>query len=129
MLLLDTCALIFDALAPHRLSRKGAAAIKKGTDARALCCCDISFWEVAMLVSKGRLEPGVPIGRFLHLAIQARSLQVLPLTPEIAEVSVSLTRHKDPADRIIGATSIVHDLALVTSDRRLRSDPRIETVW
>jgi len=58
MLVLDTCALIFDALAPKRLSRAAAAAIASGESANALACCDISLWEIAMLIKHGRLAPG-----------------------------------------------------------------------
>ena len=53
MLILDTCALVFDSLDPARLSKKAAAAIAQADDAGTLACCDISLWEIAMLVSKG----------------------------------------------------------------------------
>ena len=56
MLILDTCVLIYDALAPEQLSRRAAKAIARASDNLAIS--DISLWEVAMLIEKGRLDPG-----------------------------------------------------------------------
>jgi PIN domain nuclease of toxin-antitoxin system len=47
-------------------------------------------------------------------------LHVWPLTREIAHLSTRLDITGDPADELIGATSIVHNVPLVTRDRRLR---------
>lgn len=53
MSVLDTCALIFDALAPDKQSKKALRAIEQGKKHGELACCDISLWEIAMLVQKG----------------------------------------------------------------------------
>ena len=42
-----------------------------------------------------------------------------PLTREIARTSTRLGVHGDPADEIIVATSVVHNVPLVTRDRQL----------
>jgi PIN domain nuclease of toxin-antitoxin system len=107
MIILDTCAVIYDALTPDRLTSVAREAIEHADAAGELACCDIS----------------------LHLALTARALRVLPITPEIAALSVALGLHGDPADRIIAATAVHHDAGLVTSDLRLRHAPRLRTVW
>jgi len=43
-----------------------------------------------------------------------------PLTIDVCAAIVQVDVHVDPADEIIAATSIVHDVPLVTRDRRLR---------
>jgi PIN domain nuclease of toxin-antitoxin system len=129
MVILDTCAVIFDALTPDRLTETAREAIQRADAAGELGCCDISLWEIAMLAERGRIDAGTDILRFLHLTLTARSLRVLPITPEIASLSVSLGLHGDPADRLIAATAVHHDAALVTSDHRLRSAARVRTVW
>jgi PIN domain nuclease of toxin-antitoxin system len=129
MIILDTCAVLFDALTPDRLTETAREAIERADVARELGCCDISLWEIAMLAERGRIDVGTDIVRFLHLALTARSLHVLAITPEIAALSVSLGLHGDPADRLIAATAIHHDAELVTSDQRLRNAPRVRTVW
>jgi PIN domain nuclease of toxin-antitoxin system len=129
MIVLDTCAFIFDALTPDRLSASARDAIDRADEAHELACCDISFWEIAMLVDRGRINPGTDVASFLRLVVAARSLQVLSITPEIAALSVSLGLHGDPADRLIAATTIHHGAKLVTSDRLLREAPRVPTIW
>lgn len=131
MLILDTCALVFDSLDPARLSKKAAAAIEQADDAGLLACCDISLWEIAMLVSKGRLDPGADSQKFIQLVLTARDIKVLPITPEIAARSAQpdFCSHGDPADRIIAASAILHKSKLVTSDRKLATVTGLHIVW
>jgi PIN domain nuclease of toxin-antitoxin system len=129
MIVLDTCALLYDALTPDRLTEAARSAIERADTAGQLACCDISLWEIAMLAARGRIDPGTDVASFLHLALSARSTHVLPLTPEIAALSVSLGLHGDPADRLIAATTVHHGAQLVTSDQRLRDVPGVPTIW
>jgi PIN domain nuclease of toxin-antitoxin system len=41
----------------------------------------------------------------------------------------TLDLHGDPADRIIAATAIIHRAKLVTSDKLLRRDRAVPTLW
>ena len=131
MLILDTCALVFDSLAPVRLSKKATAAIAQADDARTLACCDISLWEIAMLISKGRLDPGTNAQEFIQLVLAARKIEIIPITPTIAAKSVlsEFCPHGDPADRIIAASTIIHKAKLVTSDRKLATVAGLQIVW
>ena len=55
----------------------------------------------------------------------------MAITPEIAEQSADFDCeiNNDPADRIIAATSIVHNAQLVTPDSNLRNSSLIRTIW
>jgi PIN domain nuclease of toxin-antitoxin system len=130
VILLDTCVLIFDALAPERLSAIAREALDRGEADGTLACVDISLWEIAMLVSKGRLDPGTDSASFCQLALDARGVRVLPVTPEIALVSTELDLPQgDPADRLIAATAVANAADLVTSDERLRGSQAVKTLW
>ena len=130
MILLNTCVLVFDALAPERLSAEALRAVEKGEENGSLACCDISLREIAMLVAKGRLDPGTTPESFLEDLIHARGLAVLAITPEIAILANSNRfPHGDPADRIIGSTALVHGCRLVTADKRLQGVKGLTTVW
>lgn len=122
MILLDTNAVVFDALQPARLSRKARQLIEQAYARNELACCDISLWEIAMLVSKGRLDPGVSALEFTKLALAARSIQVLPVNPEIADLCVSFDDRvgSDPADRLVAATAVHYHATLITTDNSLR---------
>lgn len=131
VLILDTCAIIFDALTPERLGKKASVAIERAAVAGNLACCDISWWEIAMLVAKGRLDPGTNAREFIDLVMTARKFTVLAISPEIAVKSTDqvLGTHSDPADRIIAASAIVHRAKLVTSDRKLAAMNGLSVIW
>ena len=129
MILLDTCALIFDALSPERLSEVARRALDGGEARGSLACADISLWEIAMLVSKNRLDPGTDSATFSRLVLEARGVQVLPITPEIAIKSTRVdVAQGDPADRLIAATARAHNAVLVTVDQRLRNSRAVKTL-
>lgn len=130
MVVLDTNALIFDALKPKRLTTRALRAIETASTHGDIACSDISLWEIAMLVAKNRLDPGTELTQFLHDLIQARGLRVLPITPEIAALAQSAQfSHGDPADRIISATALYHQAKLISADARLRKLKTLEVAW
>jgi len=82
----------------------------------------IVLWEIAKLAELGRIELD------LDDADLTRTLQRIhtwPLTWEIGRESTRLDVKGDPADEIIGATSVVHRVPLVTRDRKLLRSQRI----
>lgn len=131
MIIMDTCAIIWDALEPTELTQKATAAIDKADKHNALIISDISLWEISMLIKKKRLEVNTTAANFLNLFLQSRNVSVQPISPEIAELSVNFSSeiNKDPADRIISATSIIRNAQLVTSDQNLRDSEILDTIW
>ena len=130
MIVLDTQVIVFDALDPTRLSARARNAVNQAAENRELACSDISLWEIAMLIAKGRLEPGMDANRFLEDLIAARRINVLPITPEIAVLSqADGFSHGDPADRLIAATAMFHRARLVTSDAKLRKLRSLAALW
>jgi len=129
VILLDTCAFIWDALDPSKLSSDAAKAIN-GAD-NDLIICDISIWEISMLIKRNRLSVDSTASEFIELALQARNFRIQEITPPIAELSVNFDQeiNNDPADRLISATSILLNAPLVTVDKNLRDVSLIETIW
>jgi PIN domain nuclease of toxin-antitoxin system len=128
---MDTCAIIWDALEPGKLSAKAKKAIKKADDSNALIMCDISIWEISMLVKRKRIEVDETPANLLRLILSSRNYTVVNISPEIAELSVNLDDdiNSDPADRLIAATSILKQAPVVTADKNLRNSTILETVW
>jgi PIN domain nuclease of toxin-antitoxin system len=131
MIIMDTCVLIFDSLTPERLSNKAKDILNAEENRSSLCCSDISLWEIAMLINKGRLHPGTDCLNYLQIVLDARQITVLPITPRIACLSTSMPEinHHDSADRIIAATTKEHRAALVTADQNLLNLKEITTIW
>ena len=131
MIVLDTCAIIWDAVAPQKLPLKAINAINTADTNHQLIISDISFWEIAMLISKQRLVIGANAATFLNLFLASRHVKVQLITPEIAELSTHFdaTINNDPADRIIAATTIMCHGSLVTADTNLRKAVQLTTIW
>ena len=129
MIVLDTCAVIWDALDATKLSPKAKKAIER--HASELIICDISIWEIAMLIKRKRLVVDMAISGFISLLLQSRNFHVQDITPEIAEMSVNFGSqiNNDPADRLIAATSILRNAPVITADRNIRAASMVETIW
>lgn len=128
MVVIDTHVLIQDVLEPKRLSTKARRALDGGSG--PLAVCDISLWEIAMLIAKGRIDPGTDAVQFIGDIVEARAISVLPVTPKIAVLAQSETfPHRDPADRLIAATAIVHGAQLLTADKQLGRTPGLRVLW
>lgn len=131
MILLDTCAIIWDALDPSKLTDQARSAIAKADDHNALIISDISHWEISMLIKRSRIEVDTSPANFLNLYLETRNVSVVSISPEIAELSTNFGSeiNNDPADRIIAATSIIYNARLVTADTNLRNSNLVDTVW
>lgn len=82
-----------------------------------LAVSGISCFEVSLLVKRGKLELSLPVEEWLIEALANSGVESLPVTCEIARRAVALPEiHRDPADRIIIATAIVHDAKLASVD-------------
>ena len=129
MILLDTCAIIWDALDASKLSPDAKNAIE--LNASELMICDISIWEISMLIKRKRLLVADTASGFINLMLQSRNYLVQEITPEIAELSVNFGPeiNSDPADRLIGATSILGNAPIVTADKNLRGAAILKTIW
>ena len=131
VIVLDTCAIIWDALGADRLTTKAKQTLKAAEADNELVISDISIWEIAMLVSRKRLEIEETAASFINLYLQYRTITVQPISSEIAELSVSFGQeiNNDPADRIIAATTILTGAKLVTADDNLINSAIVPTVW
>jgi PIN domain nuclease of toxin-antitoxin system len=81
----------------------------------------ISLWELGILEQRGRVRLDGGFRAWTQAAHQRFPLQEASLTREVAVRSCELDLpHRDPADRFLAATALVHELTLMTVDERLR---------
>jgi PIN domain nuclease of toxin-antitoxin system len=119
MVLLDTHALVWVVEGSQHLGRRAARLVDDALRSSGLGVASISFWEVAMLAHRRRidLDPSVEQWRLRVLGL---GVQEIPLTGDIAIAAVGLADfHADPADRIVVATGIVTGATLVTANDRI----------
>ena len=131
MVIVDTHIIIWEALDSGKLSKKAKYTFDKANESSGLIFCDISLWEISMLITKKRLEIEIPFLEFIDLIRTTRNYEFQSINPEIADIStnLSLEINADPADRIISATSIYSNSLLITADKNLRSSKLIKTIW
>lgn len=78
----------------------------------------IVLWEIAELRQLGRVEIDLESAEFTQALGR---IHIWALDLAVCRATLKLDFASDPADEIIAATSIVHKVALVTRDRRIRS--------
>ncbi len=111
MLNLDTHILVFALNGELRPSEQALLARNRWSVAA------IVLWELAKLVDLGRVDMDLDdrdISRVLN------RIHVWPLDLAVARASTRLDFEGDPADQLIAATSVVHNIPLLTRDRVMR---------
>jgi PIN domain nuclease of toxin-antitoxin system len=124
---LDTHAVIWSLMDDPRLGKKARELIASSTRDE-LIVSDMTLLETSMLIAKGRLqtkhEPEFLLGKI------AESFRIIPISPEIAHLAVTLKLpHGDPFDRVIAATAVHHKVPLLTRDKALKRSKAVETLW
>ena len=77
----------------------------------------ISLWEIAKLAQLGRIEVDLDS---VDLRRSLARLHTWPITVDVCRAIRNLDFRGDPADELIAATSLVHNVPLVTRDRAIR---------
>lgn len=129
MILLDTHVLVWAVAESSKLSKSAASAITQARKAGGLAISAISLWELAMLISRGRIQAFGTVEASVQLLTEG--VTVKPITPEIAAVAAQLPSDfpRDPADRLIASTARVEGIGLVTRDEKILASPLVHAIW
>ena len=118
-IVLDTNALIWLVSGSTNLGTESKQLVNQAISDNDLFVSAMSFWEVGVLVAKGRMMLYVPMLEWRRIALDLGMAEV-PVTGDIAMISTANNGlPNDPADRIITTTAMVIGGKLVTSDRKL----------
>ena len=92
--------------------------IDEATATRSILIPAICLWEVAMLAGRGRVELGRDSLSWMQDVLQLPGMSLAALDAEIAADTHHLPHwaHRDPADRMIVATTRRHAATLLTVD-------------
>lgn len=121
MILLDTNALLWLAESHPRLGEAARATIAQASGGAQILVSAISFWEIGMLLEKGRISLSEPLIRWAD-AVRTRSeIRIVAVDAKIAIEAGMLPGglHGDPGDRFIIATGRITGVPLLTSDRKI----------
>jgi PIN domain nuclease of toxin-antitoxin system len=131
VIVLDTHCWLWWASDPERLSARASATVDQAVADGAVYISSISTWEIAMLVSVGRLELTMEVADWVAKFEALPFVRFVPVDNHVAIRSVELPRpfHSDPADRIIVATALIVGATLITKDDKIRGYRGVRTVW
>jgi PIN domain nuclease of toxin-antitoxin system len=121
LLLVDTHTLIWMVEEAPQLGAQAAEVLNRAGWENRIAVSAITPWEIALLVSKGRLQLSAEVMQWIRVALAKPGVRLVPLEPEIAVESTRLPfeMHADPADRILVATARHLGATLVTADGAL----------
>ena len=122
--LLDTCAVLWAARQPERLSPRIRDLLLDNREELVLSV--VSAWEIAL-----KPELGIPdVARWFRQAARNLHARILPVRLEhIAALEKLPARHRDPFDRLLIAQAAAGQLALLTPDETIQKYPEVNCVW
>lgn len=126
-LVVDTHYLIWDLQGNSRFDSALPLLEKYGAE---VYISSISFWELGMLTGKKKISIPYSIKQFFSDLIRQRGYKILHITPEISDLVAQYADeiNGDPADRVIAATVLANDAALLTADLDLKSLSFLKTI-
>ncbi|MEA3348588.1 MAG: type II toxin-antitoxin system VapC family toxin [Pseudomonadota bacterium] len=119
MILLDTHVLVWLDEGNSRLGVHSRDIIDKALLQDHLAVSAISFWEIAMLVGKKRLEIKMDL-QVWRLELLGNGLQEITMHGFMAIQAANLADfHGDPADRMIVSSALANSATLITADEKI----------
>ena len=128
-LLLDTHSLLWYGLNDPKLSVVARRLILDPQNIVLLS--PVSFWEIAIKVSIGKLALHHPFEEFIDLCLVQNGFKILPIEPRHTARVITLgfpSNHKDPFDRLLVSQAIVEQVPIVSDDPHLDAYP-IQRLW
>ncbi len=117
-MLLDTCALLWLANGSAKLSKDALNTIKQSS---FVYLSAISGFETSLKAKQGKLELPVNAEEWFDTIVQHHDLSIIPLDLPICIMANTLPSiHKDPCDRFIIATAKLHNIPIITNDKRFK---------
>ena len=105
-LLLDTHSFLWFWWDDPQLSETAKHAICDPTQRKLIST--VSCWEIAIKVSRKKLDLGAPYRGFIHQHMVRNNFELLQITDEHLAWLVDLPfHHKDPFDRMLDSTGVV----------------------
>jgi PIN domain nuclease of toxin-antitoxin system len=129
VILLDTHVLVWLTAEPEKLSKQASSALRRANRAGGLAISAITLWELAWLVSHGRLQVTGTVEAYLD-EVSSR-VAIRPITTKVAALANQFPADysSDLCDRLIGATALAEGMVLVTKDARIRDCKQLRTLW
>lgn len=118
MILLDTHVVLWLRGGEARLGTRARREIDRAWQSGQVGVSAISFWEIAMLKERGRIEFLEDVGLWRRMQLEQGMIEIAVDGAIGIRASKLADFHADPADRLIVATAL-DGHRLVTADERI----------
>jgi PIN domain nuclease of toxin-antitoxin system len=119
VIVLDTHVLLWLDREDPALGPSSRERIRTAWGQGSVAVCAISFWEVAMLAARGRIELRQSAESWRSDWLRA-GLEEIALAGSLAVAAAELADfHADPADRFIAATAMGRAATLITAEQAM----------
>lgn len=125
--LFDTHALLFWSI-KESVSEEFIKFFDKQEQTGNILVSSVSFWEIALLVKKGRIEISDTHGWKNEILNNTNIKLIDPTTSEMIDSTLLPDHHKDPFDRLLIAQANNHETLLVTKDAHIQQYA-VSTFW
>ena len=128
-ILLDTCAILWAAADPEKLSSSAKQALLAPDS--EICVCPMSAAEIACAEDRGRIRLKQHWKTWFREQIKTNQWEIIPLDLPVVEEAYCLPApfHKDPVDRLLVALARIHNLRIITGDQLILSYPHVDCIW
>ena len=119
--LLDTHVLLWLIDGDERLGQQSKQLVESALHDSLVFTSAITFWEIALLRDRGRISLSSPVETWRQNVLNSGVVEI-PVSGDIGIAAVNLRNfHRDPADRIITATTLIYSAQLITADAAILS--------
>ena len=124
--LIDTQILLWTFSKSNRLTKTAYQIVED--EQNKLLVSTVSFWEIAIKHSLGKLTLPFPIGDLPQETL-TNNIALLPIRiNHLLNVATLPHHHKDPFDRLIISQAMIENLLIISSDDKF-SDYNIKRIW
>ncbi len=128
MILLDTHVLVWLDQGSDLLGKKARRVIEQSHQKEEVGIASVSFWEIGMLIEKGRLAFEGSLAEW-RVSLLKSGFVELTADGNVALEAASLKDFPgDPVDRMISAIALNQEARLVTADDRLLGHRGLKTI-
>ena len=126
-LLIDTHVMLWAVGAPERLSDAAREALS--TAGHEVAIGTASLWEIAIKVSRGRLELATDWQAAIERGRKHMGARWLAIEPaHCVRVATLAWHHRDPFDRMLIAQALCENMILISKDSTFAEYP-VEVLW
>lgn len=131
MFLTDTHPLVWYSTNKHsQLSRKVLSAFQKADESETVIYISaVTFWEIALLNNLGKIKLNETFNHWAKALLEKNGFEIVPLEPPIISQSVGFNFNDDSFDKVIVASAIELDVALITRDWAITESNLVEIYW